>query len=142
MLVHAEDFYVAKLEGPHLSGPHARPPPEPHATSDTVAGPGPGVAYCDPWCRVCVSCSPWRSYDTCRFCSTAFDPDAGPLSPRGYLTPPMPYEELLTAVDVAHFLVLPLATQWQIILRGPLRPPSATPMYMSAARHSPTTGGW
>ena len=45
----------------------------------------------------------------------------------------MPYEEPLTAVDVAHFLVLPLAMQWQIILRGPLRPPSATPSYMRAA---------
>ena len=45
----------------------------------------------------------------------------------------MPYEELLTAVDVARFLNLPLATQWQIILRGPLRPPSATPSYMRAA---------
>ena len=45
----------------------------------------------------------------------------------------MPLGEPLTAVDVARFLILPLTTQWQIILRGPLRPPSATPSHMRAA---------
>ena len=39
----------------------------------------------------------------------------------------------LTAVDVARFLVHPLATQLQIIVRGPLRPPSATPSHMRAS---------
>ena len=45
----------------------------------------------------------------------------------------MPYEEPLTAVDVARFLTLSTTDQWRVILRGPLRPPSATPMHKGAA---------
>ena len=45
----------------------------------------------------------------------------------------MPYEEPLAAVDVARFLNLSTTEQWQVILRGPLRPPSATPMHKGAA---------
>ena len=132
-MVHAEDFCVAKMEGPHLGGPRARPQPDPHAGSDTVHGPAPGVSYCDQWCRLCESCSPWRHYDACRGCGTPFDSDAGPPSPRSYLAPPMPLGDPLSAVDVARFLALPIHTQLQVILRGPLRPPSATPSHMRAS---------
>ena len=133
-LVHAEDFYIATIESPHLSGPHARPRRDPRADCDTPTGPGDtGVAYCDRWCRVCSSCSFWKTYNTCRYCSTEFDNDVGPPSPRGYITPLLPYETPLTAVAVAPFLALPLELQWQVILQGPLRPPSVTPGNLGVA---------